>query len=83
MRIVAPNDVRKRILQEQKKISAQDAMTEITKTDKERVVFHKKHFQKDITQADQYDLCLNIEKLSVEESVHILVENYKLFTKDR
>jgi cytidylate kinase len=79
IRIIAPQ--KNKIKNLEKKYSEQQALAEITKVDKERISFHKKHFQKDITAPENYDICLNTEKYSIDEAVEILSNNYKIFLK--
>jgi cytidylate kinase len=55
-------------------LSAQEAARKVEETDRERVGFIKRHFQKDPTDLVQYDLILNTSRWSVPECTDLVVQ---------
>ncbi len=71
IRIVAPDDIRVRNLTEFRGLSRREARQRIEQVDLERAQFVKKHFKKDLDNACDYDLILNLGTNTLDAAVKI------------
>jgi CMP/dCMP kinase len=79
IRIVSPEKTRVKTLQKNNQQSEKQAKEELLTTDKERISFHQKHFQANITNPIHYNICLNSTGLEIDQAVEFLYQNYQLF----
>jgi len=66
-----------------KGISDKEAARFIERTEQDRVLFMKKHFEIDVTDPHHYDLVLNMSYVGVEDAADIIVHTLRRFEKRR
>jgi len=72
VRVVAPLEVRVRNVARDFKVSYDDAERRVLRTESDRRAFVRKYFHEDVASAENYDLVLNTEKLSVDTAVEAI-----------
>lgn len=72
VRIVAPEDLRRKVVQEAQGLNAEDAQNVMVSTDANRTAFIRRYFNADAQDPANYDLILNTGTLSVEKAVSII-----------
>ena len=72
VRIVAPDDLRRKVVQETQGLTADDAKKMMASTDANRTAFIRRYFNADAQDPANYDLILNTGFLSVEKAVNII-----------
>ncbi len=72
VRIVAPADLRRKVVQEAQGLNAEDAQKVMVSTDANRRAFIRRYFNADAQDPANYDLVLNTGTLSVEKAVSII-----------
>jgi cytidylate kinase len=74
VRLVAPRTVRIARIRERLDLSRPEAERHVTKVDRERAHFVKKHFQKDASDAGIYDIVLNTGSFTIEQCMDLIVQ---------
>lgn len=74
VRIVAPRKQRIKRAMEHQQLDRAKAVKWIDKIEKDRRDFCKRHFHHDIDKADEFDLSINMEKLSAETVAQMIVQ---------
>lgn len=77
VRIVAAKDCRINWVAKREKISTSDAEQKIDKVDQERFDFHQQHYGKNHLDPEVYDHCLNVEYLTQDAVVRLIIQTYK------
>lgn len=72
VRIVAPDKLRRKIVQNTQGLNAEDAQKMMVSTDANRTAFIRRYFNADTQDPANYDLVLNTGTLSVEKAVRII-----------
>lgn len=72
VRIVAPDDMRRKVVQKEQGLNAEDAKKVMVSTDANRRAFIRRYFNADVQDPANYDLVLNTGALSVEKAVSII-----------
>jgi len=72
VRIVAPDDMRCKVVQKDKGLNADDAKKLMVSIDANRRAFIRRYFNADTQDPANYDLVLNTGKISVEKAVSII-----------
>lgn len=72
VRIVAPDALRCKVVQEEQDLNAEDARNMMVSTDANRTAFIRRYFNADTEDPANYDLVLNTGTLSVEKAVRII-----------
>jgi len=72
VRIVAPDDMRRKVVQKEQGLNAEDAKKVMVSTDANRRAFIRRYFNADVQDPANYDLVLNTGNLSVEKAVSII-----------
>ncbi len=72
VRIVAPADLRRKVVQEAQGLNAEDAQKVMVSTDANRRAFIRRYYNADAQDPANYDLVLNTGTLSVEKAVSII-----------
>ena len=75
--LIAPLRDRITALSHQRNISAREAAHLVRTIDRERVDFVKDHFMKDPNQASNFDIVLNVSRLSIVECAELIVETLR------
>jgi cytidylate kinase len=75
--LVAPVRDRIAALSRQLSISLREAARRVRTIDRERVDFVQDQFMKDPTEASNFDLVLNVSRLSVGECAKLIVESLR------
>jgi cytidylate kinase len=76
VRVVAPLDTRVRHLAVQRRLTDAAARTEVERLDRERAVFMRHHYDRDVTDPAAYDLVINSATMPIERAVQIVVAAY-------
>jgi hypothetical protein len=79
VRLVADWTDRVRTARERFGYGEQDAAAWVARTDEERAVFVKKYFRSDANDPHNYDLMLNLSRLSVSECADVVVQAFLRF----
>lgn len=72
VRIVAPDALRRKVVQQEQGLSAEDAQKVMVSTDANRTAFVRRYFNADTQDPANYDLVLNTGTLSIEKAVRII-----------
>ena len=72
VRIVEPLNNRIEKVAKKYKVSKNDAMKRIKKTEAQRSAFIKKYFYKNIDDLSNYDIVLNMENITIDKAAHII-----------
>jgi cytidylate kinase len=72
VRIVAPDAMRRKVVQHEQDLNAEDAQKMMVSTDANRTAFIRRYFNADTQDPANYDLVLNTGTLSVEKAVSII-----------
>nr|WP_320194231.1 cytidylate kinase-like family protein [uncultured Desulfobacter sp.] len=72
VRIVAPDALRRKVVQEARGLNAEDAQKMMVSTDANRTAFIRRYFNADTQDPANYDLVLNTGTLPVEKAVSII-----------
>lgn len=72
VRIVAPDDQRRKMVEDAQGLNAEDAQKMMVSTDANRTAFIRRYFNADAQDPANYDLVLNTGTLSVEKAVSII-----------
>lgn len=72
VRIVAPDDLRRKAVQHAQGLNTEDAQKMMVSTDANRTAFIRRYFNADTQDPANYDLILNTGTLSVEKAVSII-----------
>ena len=76
VRVVAPLSHRIQGLTERKGIDEAEAREEIVRVDAQRADFMQYHYDRDIKDAHGFDLVINVENLSAESAVKLIINAY-------
>jgi cytidylate kinase len=81
--LVAPVRDRIAVLSRQMSISLREAARRVRTIDRERVDFVQDHFMKNPTDASNFDVVLNVSRLSVGECTKLIVESLRCLQADK
>jgi cytidylate kinase len=74
VRLVASREDRVQVIARQLGLSEPEAAAWVEKTERHRSGFVKRYFGKDSTDPHQYDLVLNMSRLSVEDAAEVIIQ---------
>ena len=80
VRVVAPMSERVKWLTDSRNISKEEAKNLILEYDKDRAEFTRVSFNKDINEASNYDITLNVGTISLQQAADIIAEVYEMKT---
>jgi cytidylate kinase len=72
VRIVAPDALRRKVVQHEQDLNAENAQKMMVSTDANRTAFIRRYFNADTEDPANYDLVLNTGTLTVEKAVRII-----------
>ncbi|WP_020587248.1 AAA family ATPase [Desulfobacter curvatus] len=72
VRLVAPDDMRRKVVQQAEGLNAEDAQKMMVSTDANRTAYIRRYFNADSQDPANYDLVLNTGTLSVEKVISII-----------
>lgn len=72
VRIVAPDALRRKVVQQEQGLNAEDAQKMMVSTDANRTAYIRRYFNADTQDPANYDLVLNTGTLSIEKAVRII-----------
>ncbi|NLH47222.1 MAG: cytidylate kinase-like family protein [Myxococcales bacterium] len=73
VRILAPFDERVAAIAQEKNLSPEEATKYVNRTDADRRAFIRKYFNAAIDDPMNYDLLINMEKMTIEDAVAIII----------
>lgn len=73
VRLVAPHETCVANYAQRHSLSQEEAETEITRVEQERAEFIQHHFQADAADQARYDLVINMDQLSAEQAVDVIL----------
>jgi cytidylate kinase len=74
VRLVASLDDRVKVIASRRRLSEQEATTWVERTERQRLEFVRRCFGKDSADPHDYDLVLNMSRLSVEEASELIIQ---------
>jgi cytidylate kinase len=79
VRLVAALQDRVQVIARRLRLSEREAGTWVEKTERQRLEFVKRYFRKDSTDPHDYDLVLNMSRLSVDDAAELLIQMLQRF----
>jgi cytidylate kinase len=79
IRLVASLEDRVKVIAGWLRLSEREAATWVENTERQRLAFVKRYFGKDSADPHQYDLVLNMSRLSVEEAADLIIQMLRRF----
>jgi cytidylate kinase len=80
VRVVAPLDLRVQNLVAERGINAEDALKRVNKTDGDRKAFIHRYFNEEIDNPANYDLVLNLGRLTIADATQIVKQGLEVLT---
>lgn len=77
VRIVAPVETRVQSLAERGGMDLKDARRVVKRIDRQRVVFMRHHYDRDLEDVTSFDLVLNVGTLTLDQAAEIVVAAYR------
>jgi hypothetical protein len=78
VRVVCPEEIRMARIAELHSASPKEALRRVKEVERERALFIRRHFNRDIHASWQYDLVVNTGHLTVQTAAEAIVAGYKL-----
>jgi cytidylate kinase len=83
VRLIADMPDRAKYIAQLRGVSEREAARWVEKTEEDRILFTRKHFDKDVADPHGYDLILNMSRMSVEEATEAIVQMLSTFEARR
>jgi cytidylate kinase len=77
VRVVAPLDARVHVIAAQRRIRDAEARAEVERLDRERHVFMRQHYDRDVEDPAAYDVLINSATLPMASAVEVVVAAYR------
>lgn len=77
VRIVAPFETRVTWVEKRDKVSKEQAQQLVQRIDEERDDFHTRYYNKDANNAAYYDLTVNVDSLTQDQAINVILATYK------
>jgi cytidylate kinase len=83
VRLIASMEDRIRAMTSRLRLSETEAAAWIHKTERQRLEFVKRYFRRDVTDPHDYDLVLNMSRVSIEDGADVIIQMLRQFEARR